>query len=497
MKLPKLTNPIDHFNPEELAADISFVQKNPFESAFIRRRIVLFMDGYRYAHAAAQKRWGITFAFYETGHEPVKRIFYSNNTNPDGAAIWLAELKKDPTFGSRMVEELKQVIELEKRLAKEVPTLPLTREGAAEAFRMHLDWWIQFFELAHLWFAVDNIKDETDKEIKTVWESADSVEDFLSRVYRPMRFPMSSIEQRDLLALVPLQGEELQGKLEEHWHKYRHLTLHNIDDEYFDLGYYQGRIDLLKDPKEYQNQLEMLAIADKELEEANQLMARAPISEKLRGQIEFVRWFMYLRTESIDHFMLVASAYKSILEFLSKEFELPQDAVLNMTYKEIFDSLAEGTLAISKEIVMDRTQNGYAYFIGPEHSALVVGEDIERLQTVCLPKKREIETRELKGQIAFKGKVRALARVILDRRNSKELKDGEILVTTMTSPDFVPAMKRSAGIITNEGGVLCHAAIMSRELRKPCVIGTKIATDAIKTGQMVTLDADTGTITLE
>jgi len=55
-------------------------------------------------------------------------------------------------------------------------------------------------------------------------------------------------------------------------------------------------------------------------------------------------------------------------------------------------------------------------------------------------------------------------------------------------------MKLSAGIITNEGGILCHAAIMSRELRKPCIIGTKIATDIIKTGDMVEVDADNGIV---
>ena len=146
---------------------------------------------------------------------------------------------------------------------------------------------------------------------------------------------------------------------------------------------------------------------------------------------------------------------------------------------------------------MERTNNGYAYFIGPEHSLLLTGDDIEKFDSICRPQVKQEIVKELKGQIAFKGKVRAVARVILDRRNANELKEGEILVTPMTSPDFVPAMKISAGIITNEGGVLCHAAIMSRELRKPCVIGTKVATDVIKTGQMLTLDADLGVITLE
>jgi phosphohistidine swiveling domain-containing protein len=386
------------------------------------------------------------------------------------------------------------MIETEKQLAEAVPRLPLTNDGAIKALKLHLKWWIQFFELAHLWFAVDNIKEETDKEIRMTWTSESSVDDFLVRVYRPMHFPVSSVEQRDLLAIVSLTGEEFERNLKEHWLKYRHLALHNIDDEYFDIAYYRGRIDSLRDPKEYQRQQEALKAADNELKEANQLLAATPIPDELRNRIEFVRWFMYLRTESVDHFMLVAAAYKPILEFLAREFNLPQEAVLNMTYKEIFDSLNDGGLAVLRETVVDRTQNGYAYFIGPEHAALVIGEDIDRLRAACLPAETEGEVRELRGQVAFTGIVRAPARVILDRREADELKEGEILVTAMTSPEFVPAMKRSAGVITNEGGILCHAAIMSRELRKPCIIGTKMATDVIQTGQMVELDAENGIV---
>jgi len=110
-------------------------------------------------------------------------------------------------------------------------------------------------------------------------------------------------------------------------------------------------------------------------------------------------------------------------------------------------------------------------------------------------KKNVDDVDELKGTVAFdSGVVEGVARVIFDDKKTGELKVGEILVTTMTNPEFVPAMKRSLGIITNEGGILCHAAILSRELRKPCVIATKNATDAIHTGDLVRLDSVSGVI---
>lgn len=74
------------------------------------------------------------------------------------------------------------------------------------------------------------------------------------------------------------------------------------------------------------------------------------------------------------------------------------------------------------------------------------------------------------------------------------IKDGDILVTKMTMPDMVPAMSRAVAIVTNEGGMTCHAAIISRELGTPCVVGTGNATTLLKDGMVVTVDGTTGTV---
>ncbi|MDR3282621.1 MAG: phosphoenolpyruvate synthase [Candidatus Methanoplasma sp.] len=74
------------------------------------------------------------------------------------------------------------------------------------------------------------------------------------------------------------------------------------------------------------------------------------------------------------------------------------------------------------------------------------------------------------------------------------IKDGDVLVTKMTMPDMVPAMSRSVAIVTDEGGMTCHAAIISRELGTPCIVGTGKATDVLKNGEVVTVDGTTGTV---
>jgi pyruvate,water dikinase len=74
------------------------------------------------------------------------------------------------------------------------------------------------------------------------------------------------------------------------------------------------------------------------------------------------------------------------------------------------------------------------------------------------------------------------------------LLDGEVLVTAMTTPDYLPAMHKAVAFVTDEGGITCHAAIVAREIGKPCVIGAKIATQVLKDGDMVEVDADNGVV---
>jgi len=99
----------------------------------------------------------------------------------------------------------------------------------------------------------------------------------------------------------------------------------------------------------------------------------------------------------------------------------------------------------------------------------------------------------IKGMLACKGKAKGRVRILLGKKDAV-FEQGDILVTSMTTPDLVPIMEKSAAIITDEGGMLCHAAIVSRELGIPCIVGTKIATKVLKDGDVVEVDATQGII---
>ena len=119
-----------------------------------------------------------------------------------------------------------------------------------------------------------------------------------------------------------------------------------------------------------------------------------------------------------------------------------------------------------------------------------------RKRTRLKPKKEKIssEISQIKGNIAYKGKVKGKVEVIANIDQLSKFRKGKILVTPMTTPDFIVAIEKAKAIVTDEGGVGCHAAIISREFKIPCIMGTKIATQVLKDGDLVEVDANRGIV---
>lgn len=129
-------------------------------------------------------------------------------------------------------------------------------------------------------------------------------------------------------------------------------------------------------------------------------------------------------------------------------------------------------------------------FINHPEFTWLSGDEVKQIEKSFV----ENSSSEIKGQPAYKGKVTGKARVIKNFSAAVDLEKGEILVTGMTDPNYVPMMEKAGAIVTDAGGLLCHAAIVSREMKKPCVVGTKIATHLIKDGDMIEVDADKGIV---
>jgi len=102
--------------------------------------------------------------------------------------------------------------------------------------------------------------------------------------------------------------------------------------------------------------------------------------------------------------------------------------------------------------------------------------------------------KELKGSVAYAGQAKGIVKIVLVAEDVDKVNEGDILVSSATNPDLIVAMKRAAAFVTDTGGITSHAAIVARELKKPCVVGTGKATRILKDGDMVEVDADKGIV---
>lgn len=114
----------------------------------------------------------------------------------------------------------------------------------------------------------------------------------------------------------------------------------------------------------------------------------------------------------------------------------------------------------------------------------------------CMASKEMVTRTEiLRGRAASPGKATGTVRIILSERDLKRVNEGDIVVSPMTKPEYVQVMAKAGAFVTDIGGITCHAAIVAREYRKPCIVGTKqvtgeCATNVLKEGSLVTVEID-------
>jgi phosphoenolpyruvate synthase/pyruvate phosphate dikinase len=206
-------------------------------------------------------------------------------------------------------------------------------------------------------------------------------------------------------------------------------------------------------------------------------------SDIVKKEVEGLRGMTERKTENID---------KLFLEYIEKYYPELSDIRMTILPEELFNH-ANQKLNDNQISEIRKRLNGYILFNGN----LYQPDELDKILNENKIKFEYIETYEdgwLKGKPASKGKVQGKVKIIKYKENISDLKKGEILVTEMTTPDYLSAIQRSAAIVTDEGGMNSHAAIIARELNKPCIVGTSIATRTFKDGDLVEVDADNGIV---
>ena len=144
---------------------------------------------------------------------------------------------------------------------------------------------------------------------------------------------------------------------------------------------------------------------------------------------------------------------------------------------------------VSKKEAEARYQSCVYYQKGNFYE-IISGKEYKNFYKSVFGKERKLEVNDFRGLTASSGKVSGRVKVVKSVQEVGKVQKGDILVAVMTRPDYIVAIKKAAAIVTDEGGITCHAAIVAREIGIPCVIGTKIATKVLKDGDLVEVNAN-------
>ncbi|KKU48178.1 hypothetical protein A3E96_02935 [Candidatus Uhrbacteria bacterium RIFCSPHIGHO2_12_FULL_46_13] len=176
---------------------------------------------------------------------------------------------------------------------------------------------------------------------------------------------------------------------------------------------------------------------------------------------------------------------------IGKRKKIKSDLLFYALPDEIIDLLKdnkkikENILGERKKLILFLTVNG-------GKTKILTGAKAKQILKSNI-KEEKNQTDFIKGSVANKGLIKGRVRLILRESDLNNL-DNKIVVAPMTSIKFTPYLKNVLGIVTNEGGIACHAAIISRELNIPCIVGTKNATKILQNNDLVELDANNGIV---
>ncbi len=418
------------------------------------------------------------------------------------------ELKKPGSY-SKLIKGWEGYDVEYKRICKKIDSLDLKELSLAELKKLYFEfskWYRKVWTIPitsnYISYYGDNIG--VPKIIEKY--GGKGIKDFLA-LCTPVKLSFIKQEEKELLKIAirvydnkKLRKKVLEGKftqkdspllydkLKEHANSYHWLKNNYRDGIRLDVNYFLDKLkdDLSKNPK---IKLKLLEKEKKVLEKKHKTLPKKFTREEkvLAHLIDKATTLQDLRKKS----NLIGDYYIfKFLKVISKKTKYSFKELCFTNLDEIEKILSGKKVSGLKSRIkccVELLEVGYDKIFGGKE-ALELYDIIDNADSI------KSEVSEIRGVAASLGKVRGVVRVVLDVSRAKEFNKGDILVASMTRPDYTTLMKKASAIITDEGGVTCHAAIVSRELGIPCIINTKIATRALKNGDLVEVDAYKGIV---
>lgn len=314
---------------------------------------------------------------------------------------------------------------------------------------------------------------------------------FLSEIIAPGVLTESQLEQIEFLKILkygqinkiknPTEDKSMHRKLIQHADKYRFM--------HCAYGENPATIDdyINKYKEAYPNKLEsdqVVVQRVKDLKKNSERVLTNLKDEKIKVLAQLMGRIGTFRDKNKAYLGQTIKYRLMILDEITKRNLETRDNLNYYLTEELLELLSSGN-KISQKIITKRKTEGVT---------LIRSEYLVNKYTII--KKSEVGTKikSLSGICASQGMSKGVCKVVFNKKDAVKVKKGDILVAIGTDFDLLEAMHLSAGIITEEGGLLSHASVVSREMKKPCCIGVKDATRILKDGMYVELDATKGVI---
>lgn len=325
-------------------------------------------------------------------------------------------------------------------------------------------------------------------------------ENILKKLLSPV---LTSEEERNsalkVAAYVKEYGfnKQYEQLLNKHWQDYCWLSLWTIEAKPLEISYFEEEIkniiQVVKNPvKEIRRAKEEEKLRKKELQI---ILKRIKASKILKDQVNFLQEYIYLRTYRKNAICEAHFYHLPLIYEAARRLNLTEE-VRFLSYKEIIECLLKIKLAGKFQKLARERQKGWAILMWKGRIKTITGvrniiETVERYRIVA-PGPQKIKV--VKGNPACRGNATGRVKIVRKLSELNKVERGNVLVAKMTTPDYMMAIHKAAAIVTDEGGVTCHAAIVSREFNIPCIVGTKNATQILSDNDMVEVDADKGIV---
>jgi phosphoenolpyruvate synthase/pyruvate phosphate dikinase len=396
--------------------------------------------------------------------------------------------KKDPKiidkFTKKFKKTIKKYLNFTKTLVKK-DFSKLSNKDLLKLYKKYNQEYVKSFiygecpAQALKWFLEEELKGKLLEIIK----DEKKVNEIFSLLIMPSKDTFITKEEKDLLKIV--LSKNVKEKLKKHTQKYNWISV-DYNEKPMTIKDFENNLRKIKNPKQRLKELK------------NRKIKQEQLKTKKKHKIDNETFKLCIAAQKCVYLMdLKREEYSKAhyhVQFLMKEIGKRLGLSLRqadyLTIKEVEKGLAKN-IKFNKKNLDKRYKK--SVYIGDEYSFVVADKKQEAAIRKNLEKKIG-KIKELKGICGNPGKVRAKARVILKTKDFPKFKKGEILVTAFTTPDFIVVMKKASGFVTDFGGITSHAAIVSRELKVPCIVGTEQATKTIKTGDLIEIDAKNGVV---